>query len=144
MLSLNQIFFAAMLMIGVITFSSLSQTNSDLISHTNEEQKARTFLIYVETANSYFSTYPNASGDITSSLSLPSWLAKSPSIKAYAQNGRIFVYTNNTPNMVTILRGLSYNSASLGTTNGNSIILSDGRVINKPAVINFNAVVFMI
>lgn len=99
---------------------------------------------YVDSASEYKQNHNGASGNITNSITLPSWMLLRTGITVYAEGGKYYIYLQNRPGLMTEIRKKSYNSATLGRTENNSIKLTDGSIINKPAAIPTNNLVYIL
>ncbi|WP_313397402.1 type IV pilus biogenesis protein PilM [Acinetobacter variabilis] len=108
------------------------------------EQQVRAMSAYIDSAAEYKQSNNGATGNITGKISLPSWMLARTGVTVYAEAGQFYIYVQNRPGLLTEIRKSSFNSARLGRIENNTIKLTDGSIISKPAIIPANSVVYIL
>lgn len=144
MLSLNNLIFIVLLVITTSLTASLLQSQSEKIDRANIDVNARALLVYVDAASVYTTSNPNASGILTSKLSLPSWFKQTNGYTVYSDSLNTFVYTPAYPGLMSRLRTITHGSKTLGISNQSTIIINGGLAVSKPAAVPANQVVFIL
>lgn len=106
------------------------------------EKRSTTILIYSDGLDEYITIHPAFNGEVTTLLTLPQWLGRDDSIKAYAENGKGYVFTDNKPGLMSQVINQTNNSSQLGVSNQTQIITNAGS-ISKPTYIPNNSLVYM-
>lgn len=144
MFSLTKIFIAALIAFSVY-LANVNQLNSYRVQmESSEQQKAITFLLYIDEVSTYLQSNPSSTGVITSYIILPTWLGKSSDISIYAQSGKGYVVMSKSPGLYGLLLEKTGGSASLGLSTNNSIVFNDGTSIPKPTQISNNKIVYIL
>lgn len=132
-----------LVILAALTTNQFNQQNK-MSADIAIEQQVRSLAAYIDSAAEFKQKNNGATGNITANISLPAWMLARNGITVYAEAGNYYVYLQNKPGLMTALRKKSFNSAKLGRIENSTIKLTDGSIINKPAVIPANSLVYIL
>ncbi|WP_340621876.1 type IV pilus biogenesis protein PilM [Xenorhabdus siamensis] len=111
-------------------------------NETLKLNKASLFLSYTSAFDAYYVANGGANGDVTNSVSLPSWLPVDSSIRMYISSGTGYIFMPSTSGVLSeIMRRTDY-SAWVGFSDDTSITTLSGK-LNKPSFIPTNYIVYV-
>lgn len=137
--SMLAIFCIALSVAGII---SISDDNKITWDNTDEESRAGQFMNYVSAFDDYYQKNNSATGDVTSSVTIPTWLPKSGNIKMVINSGIGYVYTPASKGMMREIMKWTANSSSVGVSDATNINTVSGK-IQKPAFIGSGYIVYV-
>jgi hypothetical protein len=141
-MSVSYAFAIVLLVVSAILMSSAQTRNKVNYDLSTIDKKSTDFLIYANSLDSYIKANPSYSGDVSSLITLPTWIGKDTNIKTYAANGRGYVYVANMPGLLSTISKMTNESSQLGITNSSQIVTNGGS-ITKPSYIPINNVVYV-
>ncbi|ECO4313690.1 type IV pilus biogenesis protein PilM [Salmonella enterica] len=132
-----------MIIISSFIFQNVTESNRSTAEGTSIEQQAKSFLLYVDSAQVYKNSNPAATGNITDKIGLPVWLPQNANVTVYAVTGLTFVYMPNKPGLITAIKNLTGDSSTFGLTKSGSIVTNYGSQ-TKPSAIPDNSLVYIL
>ncbi|WP_447840874.1 type IV pilus biogenesis protein PilM [Enterobacter bugandensis] len=115
---------------------------SEVLESTDIQTKSGQFMNYVYAFDTYYQANSGANGDVTASISLPTWLPKNSSIKMYVSNKVGYVYMPVSKGVFNEVLRITDFSSAVGVTDASSINTVSGKV-SKPGFIGINNIVYV-
>ncbi|EKY4018926.1 type IV pilus biogenesis protein PilM [Enterobacter roggenkampii] len=129
-------------MVLLVSFYQNSNTSNESFNESLRANAAKSFLVYTEAFDSYYSSNSTGNGDVTGKVSLPAWTPVNDDIRMYINNGYGYVFMPSEGGVLSELKKATDNSALLGVSDGTSIKTNTG-TLPKPAFIPSGYIVYV-
>ncbi|MBP2157395.1 type IV pilus biogenesis protein PilM [Erwinia rhapontici] len=137
------LFFGAIFLIAAnILLLSNNEDRAEAVSVVTQERTAGMFLNYVEALNKYFISGAIADGDVSTLITLPSWLPRSGDIGLQVIDGVGYVFMPSVPGLLKQVMRETDNSVHFGLSDASGINTPAG-ILPRPGVIPPGYVVYV-
>lgn len=130
------------LTIVIIAFFQNMRTENEEYEESLQQGKAYQFLSYASAFDEYFESHTTSSGDMTKSITRPSWVPPNDNIKMYISDGRGYVFMPSEKGVFSEIMMITEYSLLVGITDESAINIISG-AISKPSFIPRGYIVYV-
>lgn len=138
---MKSIMIVAFCLAVIFGYLNLSNEN-DEYNDTVVSNRASMFMNYASTFDSFYLANPSANGEVTSKVSLPSWVPVDNTIKMHIESGLGYVYMPSQQGILSKVTSQTDGSALVGITDS-SFINTNRAKLKKPTFIPAGYLVYV-
>ncbi|WOI84401.1 MULTISPECIES: type IV pilus biogenesis protein PilM [Enterobacteriaceae] len=126
----------------LVAFYQNSDDSKESYNESLRTNKASLFLNYTSAFDTYYLTHSSANGDVTSQVTLPTWLPVDTTVKMNVSGGYGYVYMPSISGVLSEVMKATDNSALVGISD-NTVIKTNSGTIAKPTFIPAGYIVYV-